>query len=553
MEGLSPILRRHRARTSVVAVLISVAVVVQAVALASALADGVAERAWTVAVTAAVVAGVAVLARAALTWFAEVTGRRAGSEAMSDLRDRVLASALATVPGSRGGRTGGEIATLTVQGGDAVERWAGRVLLQQALAVTTPIAALGAIAWLDWISAALLIPTLPLLVVFLVLAGKDAKRASDSRLAAMRLLGGHMLDVLRGLPVLRSFGRAGRQRDELGRVGDAYRRETVATLRSAFTSAFVLEFMAMLGTALVAVVAGIRLVNGSMDFEPAMAVLLLAPELYLPLRAMGSEYHAAAEARATLEAAREACEVPDRIPTGDSAVTAPNPATDVVSLDALRLTLPDGRPVLRNVELTLPPGRSVALVGASGAGKTTLLRLVLGLQSPTSGAVRCGDVVITDTDLGSWREHIAWIPQSPVILPDTLGANVRIARTDASEADVWKALRIARLEDWARGLPGGLDERLGDGGVSISAGERRRLGLARAVLRRASLVLADEPTANLDARTAELVREGLADLMRDRSAIIVTHEPDVLDLVDEVAELRDGRIVTGTHRMAETV
>ncbi len=553
MGEISPTLRRHRARVSVVAALISITVVVQGIALAAALADGVAERAWTVAVAAVMVAGLAMLARAVLTWFAEVTGRRAGSEAMADLRGRILTSALATVPGSRGGRTGGEIATLTVHGGDAVERWAGRVVLQQALAVTTPVAALVAIAWLDWLSAAILLPTLPLLILFLVLAGADAKKASDSRLAAMRLLGGHMLDVLRGLPVLRSFGRAERQAGELERAGDAYRRETVATLRSAFTSAFVLEFMAMLGTALVAVTAGVRLVHGSMDFEPAMAVLLLAPELYLPLRNMGNEYHAAAEARATLDAARAACEVPEAIPAGHAGVPSPDPGAAPVTLDGVRVVVDGGRTVLDGAGLTLAPGRTIALIGASGAGKSTVLRLLLGLQAPTSGFIRCGDVDIADTDLASWRDRIAWIPQSPVVLPDTLAANLRIARADASDDDLWEALRVARLDTWARGLPNGLDERVGDGGVAISAGERRRLGLARAVLRRAGVILADEPTANLDARTAELVRGGLRDLVRDRSAVIVTHEPDVLDLVDDVLELRDGRIAPASGHVLEAV
>lgn len=536
-----------------IAVAISLAVVVQALALASALANGVAKDEWRLAMAAVTVAGVAVLVRATLTWFAEATGRRAGSEAMADLRGRILTSALRTVPGSRGDGTGGEIATLTVHGGDAVERWAGRVVLQQALAVTTPIAALATILWLDWISAALLIPTLPLLIIFLILAGADARRASDSRLAALRLLGGHMLDVLRGLPVLRSFGRAGRQRDELRRVGDAYRRETVATLRSAFTSAFVLEFMAMLGTALVAVVAGIRLVNGSMQFEAAMAVLLLAPELYLPLRSMGSEYHAAAEAKATLQAAREACEVPDAIPTGRPGVAASAPLSGPLTLDHVAVTSQDDRSILRDVTLSLPPRRTIALVGESGAGKTTVLRLILGLQSPTSGAVRCDGADIAEMDLSTWRERIAWIPQSPTVLPDTLAANVRIARADASDAEVWAALRTARLERWAQGLRGGLDARLGDGGVMISAGERRRLGLARAVLRDADLILADEPTANLDSQTAELVRAGLRDLIRNRSAVLVTHEPDVLELVDETIELHDGEIVRGADVAMEAL
>ncbi|HEX6025620.1 MAG TPA: ABC transporter transmembrane domain-containing protein, partial [Solirubrobacter sp.] len=297
-----PALRRQAVEATVLGAGAAAAIAAQAVLLGAAVAAGVDGRfspaAWAFFA--------AVVARAALVWIAEVRGRRAGSQAMADLRERLVVSTLTTAGADRGGRRAGELAALATQGGSAVERWAGRVLPQVALAALVPPVALAVIAARDPLSAALLVPTVPLLIVFLVLAGGDAKRVADERFAAMSLLGAHLLDVTRGLPVLRSLGRAEVQREQLAIAGDAYRRATVRTLRSAFASSFALEFVAMLGTALVAVVAGVRLVNGSMAFEDALVVLLLAPELYAPLRRAGAEYHAAADARATLERLLEA-------------------------------------------------------------------------------------------------------------------------------------------------------------------------------------------------------------------------------------------------------
>lgn len=544
---LIPQLRRHATLATVLSAAIAACVVVQSLALAKALAVGVDGGAWRSTLVPVTVAAGAIVLRGVIGWIGEVAGRRAGSAAMVHLRDRLVRATLRGARPVRGEREAGELATLTVHGGAAVERWAGRAVLQRSLAVATPVAAIVTMALVDPLSAALLAPTIPLLVVFLVLAGSDARRVANERLAVLTLLGGHMLDVLRGLPVLRSFGRAHIQEGELAAVGDAYRRSTNATLRSAFTSSFALEFMAMLGTALVAVVAGVRLVHGSMEFEPAMAVLLLAPEVYVPLRNVGTEYHAAADARATLERVWEAGTSPGTVPAGRTGTGSADPRSGAIVVRDVTVRPPGAeRATLAGCSLALDPGTTTVLVGPSGAGKSTLIRVLLGLEQPHSGAVVCGRRSLEDMDLDDWRRRIAWLPQHPVVLPASLADNLRVAAPDATVSQLWAALRTARLATWAQGLPRLLDTPLGDGGVAISAGERRRLGLARAALRRPALILADEPTANLDSDTAALVLESLADLVAGRTALIVTHEPDVLAHADRVVALdADGRVVDG--------
>jgi thiol reductant ABC exporter CydD subunit len=538
-----PALRRQAVRTGVLAVAVAAAIVAQAIFLGAAIATGVDGRGWPAAEAAATAFAIAVGVRAALSWVLEVSGRRAGGAAMADLRARLVAATLDGAGADRGGRRAGELAALATQGGAAVERWAGRVLPQMALAALVPPAALVVIAIRDPLSALLLLPTLPLLIVFLVLAGGDARRVADQRFAAMSLLGAHLLDVTRGLPVLRSLGRAEVQREQLAVAGDAYRRATVGTLRSAFVSSFALEFVAMLGTALVAVVAGVRLVHGDMAFEDALVVLLLAPELYGPLRRAGVEYHAAADARATVSRLLEAAGAEQRVVRGTPGGAVGDPREDAIAVEAVTVMVPGSeRPLLDELSLELAPGEAVAVVGPSGAGKSTLLRVLLGLQPVHGGAVRCGSRELGAMDADAWRAQIAWMPQRPVLLPATLADNLRLADAGADDERLWAALATAGLDAWAAGLPGGLEARLGEGGVAASAGERRRLALARIALRDPALVLVDEPTANLDAVTAALVCDALERVTAGRTAVLVTHDPDVAEFAARTVRLEHGRM-----------
>lgn len=509
----------------------------------------------------------AVLLRMAFQATAETSGRTAGRTAVAVLRERAVGAALRRAAERSDGPRSGAVATQWVHGADAVAVYAGRYLPATVVAGIAPLLVIATVAFVDPLSAGLLAFAAPIVVVFLILVGYRAQDAAEQRHAGLALLGGHLLDVLRGLPTLRAFGRERVQAEQVRKAGEHYRVGTMATLREAFLSSFVLEFVAMLGTALVAVACGIRLAQGHMEFGPAIAALVLAPEVFLPLRRLGSEFHAAADAEPLLRELAAAADAPtvdasaadavrlataDATSTPDPGLAAPDagagPATTVASsdprdhdltLDGVTVRHPGRRSAtLDALDLRFVAGETTALVGPSGSGKTTILRLLLALEAPTEGAVRCGDVDLRTVDPAAWHAGVAWIPQHPALLPDSLAANVRFGQ-DADDDAVRTALDAVGLGDLLRALPHGLDTRLGDVDLPLSAGERRRLAIARALLRDPRLVIVDEPTANLDGITAESIVAVLERLIAGRTAVIATHDPLPLRLADRTVDLGD--------------
>lgn len=513
----------------------------------------------------------AVLLRMAFQATAETTGRTAGRTAVAVLRERAVAAALRRAAERGDGPRSGALAAQWVHGADAVASYAGRYLPATVVAGIAPVLVIATVAVVDPLSAGLLAFAAPIVVVFLILVGYRAQDAAEQRHAGLALLGGHLLDVLRGLPTLRAFGRERVQAEQALKAGEHYRVGTMATLREAFLSAFVLEFVAMLGTALVAVACGIRLAQGQMEFGPAIAALVLAPEVFLPLRRLGSEFHAAADAEPLLRELAAAAEAPrggtDRRETaGSGAASTQNsgvtalgaatttdapaktdlPARTVEARDARSHDLVLDRVTVRHadrraatfdaLDLRVAAGETTALVGPSGSGKTTILRLLLGLEAPAEGAVRCGDHDLRTIDMRAWHAGVAWIPQHPALLPDTLAANVRFGR-DADDDAVRDALGAVGLGALLRALPLGLQTALGDVDLPLSAGERRRLAIARALLRDPGLVIVDEPTANLDGVTAESIVAVLERLVAGRTAVIATHDALPLRLADRVVDL----------------
>jgi ATP-binding cassette, subfamily C, bacterial CydCD len=472
--------------------------------------------------------------RAVLAWAAERAAHRASASATSELRRAAAEHVAELGPAGLERRDRGQLAVLVATGVDALDGYFSRYLPQLFLAVIVPVAIIAVVAGADWVSAVLIAVSLPLIPLFMALVGAATKERSQARLRAMQRLAGHFLDIVEGLPTLKVFGRAKAQARAIASVSERYRSATIATLRLTFLSSLVLELLATVSVALVAVAVGLRLLGDDMSFRDALFVLVLAPEAYLPLRALGANYHASADG---MQAAEEIFELLEEEPSTQRTGSL-RPEGVRVQLSGVEVGYP-GRaiPAVRDFDLVVEPGETVALTGPSGCGKSTVLAVVLGLRRPTEGIVRLGGVELADLDCDEWRRHIAWVPQRPHLFARSVADNVRLGRPDATDRDVAAALDTAGLTEVVRRLPQGADTVLGVGGAGLSTGERQRLALARAFLRDAPFLLLDEPTANLDAETEAGVLSSVRRLLHGRTAIIVAHRPSVAVLADRAVEL----------------
>jgi ATP-binding cassette, subfamily C, bacterial CydD len=480
--------------------------------------------------------------RGAVAWGFEVLGRRAAGSALSELRLDLVERRLRDRPAALDGAESAEVATIAVGGVDALESTFARYLPQLVLAVVVPVAVLGLVASIDLVSAGIMLLTLPLVPVFMWLIGRYTERRTRRRWEALRLLATHFLDVVRGLPTLRAFNRGEAQAEQIARVGDDYRRATMGTLRVSFLSGTVLELAATLGIALVAVTVGVRLVEGGLGLEAGLTVLVLAPELYLPLRNLAAQFHTSADGLAVAERLLDLAAEPVGRPVGTAA--APDPGVAPVRLEGVSFSYPARPgPVLDGVELELRPGETVALTGPTGAGKSTVASLLLLLAQPDSGRVTAEGVDLARCDPAAWRSRVAWVPQRPTLFRGTVADNIRFGAPDATDEEVRLAALAAGADELVRALPDGYGTVVGDGGRPLSTGEVRRVALARAFLRDAPLAVLDEPTADLDPRSAELVARAVERLLADRTVLLVTHRPDLEALADRVVRLAGGRIL----------
>jgi thiol reductant ABC exporter CydD subunit len=495
------------------------------------------------AVSAALVALALVFAaRGALAWAMEIAGRRAASSVLSELRLAVAERRLRAQPVATDGTEAGEIAAAAVDGIGALEGYFARYLPQMVLACLAPVVVLAWVASIDVETALVMAVTLPLVPVFMWLIGRATERRTRERWHALRRLSADFLDVVRGLPTLRTFNRGRAQGERIADVGERYRAATMGTLRLGFLSGSVLELAATLGVALVAVTVGVRLAGGGIALQPALTVLVLAPELYLPLRRLGAEYHAGADGAAVAGRMLELLDAPAAAPGGWREPLSP--AIAPLRFEGVSFAYP-ARPgtVLDGFELELRPGETVALVGDSGAGKSTVAALALGLLTPTAGRVTIGRVDLAACHPGAWRRLVAWVPQRPVLLRATVADNIRLGVPQASDHDVRRAAQLAGADAFVRALPDGYDTVVGDGARALSPGECRRIAIARAVVREAPLVVLDEPTADLDPASAELVAEALDRLRSGRTVLLIAHRPQLAARADRVIRLAHGAAV----------
>jgi thiol reductant ABC exporter CydD subunit len=474
--------------------------------------------------------------RALVVWASEVAADRCSARVKSEMRAALVRRSGEGQFDHRATTNSGELVTLAVRGIDALDGYFARYLPQLFLAVIVPVTVVTAVVTVDWVSAVIMAVTLPLIPIFMALIGLATRAHSDRQFRTLQVLSGHFLDVVSGLPTLKIFGRSKAQVQIIREVSEGYRRTTMATLRVTFLSSLVLELLASLSVALVAVAIGLRLLAGHLDLRSSLFVLVLAPEAYLPLRQVGAEFHASAEGVSAAEKVFEVLDRPE--PVRGTIIDCPNPAQAGLTVDSVRVVYP-GRemPALDGATISVGPAETLAITGPSGCGKSTLLGALLGLVSLDSGRVCVGDTDLATLDPDAWRRQVAWVPQRPHLFAGSVADNIALGGRDVSTQRLQQAVLDAGLSDLIGRLPDGLDTVLGDGGAGLSAGERQRLALARAFVRDAPLLLLDEPTANLDGETETDVVLSLRRLSAGRTVVVVTHRPTLLAVADRVIDL----------------
>jgi ATP-binding cassette, subfamily C, bacterial CydD len=448
------------------------------------------------------------------------------------------------------GMPAGRIAHVAVDAVEGLDAYYSRYLPQRAIATLLPFTILAVIFPLDWISGLVLVLTAVFLPLSMIVIGEESHERNRRLWGRLAQMSGRFLDILQGLATVRMFGAAQRETREIERTSREYRTLTMSVLRVAFISSFMLELISAVSMAIVAVLSGLRLLHGTMDFRFGFFILLIAPEYFLTLRMLGTFYHSRMEAVSAAEQIEEFLgapavqPVPAEAATGATIVSAPAIVFHEVSFSY------GGNPVLEGAEFRIAQGEHIALTGESGAGKSTILTLLLGFAAAQAGTISVDERNLADLDITEWRARLAWLPQRPTIFHGTLRDNIMLGRADASEADLRDAARLARVDEFLGRLPSGLDTLLGDGGQSLSAGQAQRVALARLFLRQPVLVLLDEPTAHLDAESAALAREGISALAEGRTTIEVTHKLTALPAMDRVLVLRDGRVQERTAEAA---
>jgi len=496
---------------------------------------------------------VIIFLRAVLSWGSEVSANRVAIRIKADLREQLFHHLLELGPTFTKSERTGELAVVATEGIESLDAYFSQYVPQLVISAIVPLAILVVVFPIDPLTGFILLVTAPLIPVFMVLIGKAAEALTHKQYDTLRRLSAHFLDSLQGLTTLKQFGRSKSHVKNIEQASDHFRDVTLNVLRVTFLSALVLEIVATLSTALIAVEVGLRLLYGRMEFEQALFLLVLAPEFYIPLRMLGLRFHAGMSGTA---AAKRIFEILD-IPVNNAAPDSPDTSSGSMGLKIESIQFKDvqfsypgeSTPSLTNINIQILQGQLVALVGATGAGKTTLMNMLLGFVDPNSGNVMVNGVDLKNLDPVDWRSHVAWVPQTPHLFHDSIEANIRLANPNASDEQVEAASMAANLHEFIQTLPNGYRTLVGEGGARLSGGQAQRLAIARAFIKDAPLLILDEPTSNLDPELEGLLWDSIQRLMKNRTVIVIAHRLNTIVKADQIFVMENGRVVeSGTHR-----
>jgi len=515
-----------------------------------------------------IILGIIVL-RAVCQWVSEISAHEAAFRIKATLRKRVMSHIVSLGPVYVRGERAGELITTVVEGIESLEEYFSKYLPQLLLAAGIPLLILVFVFPLDWKSGLILLVTGPLIPVFMMLIGKLAEKKALYQFQSLSWMSAHFLDVLQGITTLKVFGRAKDQIRVIERVSDSFRKATLSVLRIAFLSALVLEFLATMSTALVAVTIGLRLVNGTLSFSEGLFLLLLAPEFYTPLRTLGLNFHAGLSGvnsavrifeilDLSLMSAEENSEEKEKEKDKDKDNQERDNTNEKelalfsnvhISFQHVGLTYLGGEtPALKDINLSLFSGEKVALVGPSGAGKTSIAQLLLRFIEPSEGNIFVNGKLLNSISLKNWREQIGYVPQNPYLFAGSIADNIQFGRPSATIQEVMCAAKESLAHEFISDLPNGYDTLLGEGGTRLSGGQAQRIAIARVLLKDAPLLILDEATSSLDSASEYAVQQALKRLMQGKTALIIAHRLSTVRQADRILVLDYGQIVEqGNH------
>ena len=527
------------------------------------------------------------LVRSAVIYAETVLAQRSAGRTKQALRQALTTRLIAIGPIALRGERTGELVSTAGEGVEALDAYVTQYLPARSLAFLLPTFILLVVLILDPWTTLVLLFAAPMLILMLAFIGGRAKTLTERRFLELRWMSAFFLDLLQGLTTLKLFGRSQEQAETIEEVSRQYGKTTMEVLATAFQSSLVMEWAATAATALVALEVSYRLMGGSLAFAPALAVLLLTPEFFLPLRTLAIRYHAGAAGKAALdridmilrtdgdltqrrgdaeERREETAESTQRrrdaktqrkeellsssvshtsSASAQLCAFAPMRQSDSpleILFDNVRYSYGE-RMALRGCSFTLAPGQRTALVGATGAGKSTVAGLLLRFLEPDAGEIQAGDVPLAAINPEAWRELVAWVPQQPHLFAGTVRDNLRLARPDATDEQIVDAARAANAHDFIVALPQGYATPIGEQGVRLSGGQRQRLAIARALLKDTPLLILDEPTAHLDVENERLIRAALERLLHGRTALIIAHRLEMALTADQVIVLDEGAVV----------
>ena len=487
------------------------------------------------------------LLRAALLWLSEQVAFQAATQVKLAVRQQLYAKVQRLGAAWLTNERSGDVVNSLSDGVEALEAYYARYTPAMLLMALVPLSILAVVFYFDVWSGLIMLLTAPLIPFFMILIGKGTEKRNQQQWRQLARMSAHFLDVIQGLTTLKLFNASQRETHVIAEVSEQYRQSTMSVLRVAFLSSFALEFLSTVSIALVAVFIGFRLFWGEMNFLSGFFVLLITPEFYLPLRNMGTQYHARLQAIGAAERMVEILETPETATPQEGNLQA-LPALFPLQFKQVEVVYNDGRQALNGFDLTIKVGQTIALIGASGAGKTTVLNLLLGFIQPTQGQILLGETDLATVPLAHWRKQIAWLPQQAHLFPGSVADNIRLGNAQTSLAAVQQAAQQAYAHDFIQALPHGYDTLIGEGGQGLSGGQIQRIALARIFLKDAPLVILDEATAHLDQQSEQWIQQAIQTLAQTRTVIMIAHRLHTIEQADLIVLMQQGQVVaTGTH------